>query len=247
MKRISLVLCISSILILLLVMFISCGLGCEPLLSSRAQKAYNVLKSKVDRYRDGLAVELYSANIMSNVIFKDNSYPSALLRFEEENTRRVFATTLGHDSGVIRRLTEIMNTLSLKGDHAEDLDIAIGFFKQLTTVTDLAIRLLHRHLSQINLARLRNSLMLELDFVNIINSIVLYLDRFMKARVDIISKIKSLIKTAAAKRGDKRAMINDLKALSSVEGEISKLILDKLVDNAFKIEHRLSITFKWDN
>ncbi|UPA18970.1 hypothetical protein bpuCAU1_001236 (plasmid) [Borrelia puertoricensis] len=237
-----------SVLSLFLMMCLSCTSDCESFLSPKAHRAYSKFKSKVDNYRRKLIAELESVHLDSILLFKDQTYPSVLLLAEEKATKRSIATTLGNNSKVIERLREVFDTLDLKDkSNSNDIAIAVSILNHLTSITDLAIKLFHKHLSKRRLARIRNSFLLELGLVDLLDKITYYLDQFVQGRVDVMSKIRRVIKTAAAKRGDKSAMINYLKTLSDEQGDLSKEILVRLVDNVFKIEFKLKDTFKWDS
>ncbi|ANF34385.1 hypothetical protein A7978_04555 (plasmid) [Borrelia turicatae] len=247
MKRFSVVWVIS-VLSLFLMMCMSCTSGCESFLGPKAHRAYSKFKSKVDTYRSKLVAELESVHLDSVLLFKDQTYSSVLLLAEEDSTKRSIITTLGNDSKVIERLREVFDTLDLKNrSNSNDIAIAVSILNHLTSVTNLAITLFHKHLSKRSLARIRNSFLLELGLVDLLDEITSYLDQFIQGRDDVMSKIRRVIKTAAAKRGDKSAMINYLKTLSDDQGDLSKEILVRLVDNVFKIEFKLKDTFKWDS
>ncbi|AHH14554.1 hypothetical protein [Borrelia hermsii] len=250
MKRMCVVLCIMSILSLFLIMCVACRPEYESsLLGPKAQKAYNELKFKVDSYRSKLVNELESATLKGPLLFKDQSYPLVLLQAEEDATKRSIAITLGNDSKVIERLREILNTLDLRKGKSStsDIDIASRILKQLTDITNLAVILFHKHLSKKNLLRIRDSLMIELGLVSVLNDIISDLEQFIQARVEVMSKIRSFIKVTAAKRGDKAVMINCLRSLVDDTGELSKEILARLVGNVFNIENKLRDLFKWDS
>ncbi|AHH13005.1 Hypothetical protein BHO_0024000 (plasmid) [Borrelia hermsii YBT] len=250
MQRMSVVSCIMSILSLFLIMCVACRPEYESsLLDAKAQKAYNILKFKVDNYRSKLVNELESVVLKGPLLFNDQSYSLVLLQAEEDATKRSIAVTLGNDSKVIERLKEILNTLDLRKGKSStsDVDIAGRILKQLTDVTNLAVILFHKHLSKKNLIRIRNSLMIEVGSVSVLDDITSDLEQFIQARVEVMSKIRSFIKTAAAKRGDKAVMINCLKSLIDDAGELSKEILARLVGNVFNIENKLIDLFKWDS
>ncbi|WP_025401336.1 hypothetical protein [Borrelia crocidurae] len=254
MKRVIMVFLRVNIVFLLLMIFISCVSEYAGFLDPDARKVYKAFKNKVENYK--IAFLSRSDSIINFIDSKISFFPGnkevysdKLLYFDEEITKRIVIATLGDDVGVVRSLIDVLSTLDLRFNkdvgnlNDNDVNVAVRFLKELENVTKYGIILLSRHLSNENLAKIRDHFKFEEGLVTFIDNIMFHLDYFMKAREELISDIKHFVNEAAARRGDKLMMINYLESLID-DGILSNRILIGIVDNVFKIEDKLNEIFK---
>ncbi|WP_024655274.1 hypothetical protein [Borrelia hispanica] len=254
MKRVIMVFLKVNIVFLFLMIFISCVSEYGGFLDSDARKVYKAFKNKVENYRITFLSRSDSLiNFIDSKIsfFSDDkeAYSDKLLYFDEDTTKRIIVATLGDDVGVVQRLIDILSTLDLRFNkdvgnfNDDDVNVAISFLKELEYVTKYGIILLNRHLSNANLAKIKDYFKFEEGLVTFINNIMFHLDYFMKAREELISDIKHFVNEAAARRGDKLMMVSYLKSLV-YDGILSNKILIGIVDNVLKIEDKLNEILK---